>query len=108
MLTWPLPCVTVVSWPEEADVLVTADDYDDVIVTVAHPWADLEVTLRQWIQTGPGPRPFVGITAARWRNGDPIPLDAIPLRYHNSPRSRRLQRLGLLPSPWGPSPAEPG
>lgn len=77
-------------------------DYDDIIVTIAHPWADVETTLQAWIETGPGPRPFVTITGARRRNGDPVPLDAIPLQYRNNPESRRLQRLGLLPSPWGP------
>ena len=86
--------------------MLTPADYDDVIVTVAHPWADIETTLARWIETGPGPRPFVAVTAARRRNGDPIPLEAIPLQYRNSPKSRRLQRLGLLPAPWGPPPNE--
>jgi hypothetical protein len=86
--------------------MVTPDEYDDVIVTVAHPYADIETTLRYWIETGPGPRPFVTITAARRSNGDPVPLEAIPLEYHNSQESRRLQRLGLLPAPWGPPPTD--
>jgi hypothetical protein len=78
--------------------VLTPADYDDVIVTVAHPYSDVEATLRRWIETGPGPRPFVTITAARRSNGDPVPLEAIPLQYHNSPESRRLQRLaGSLP-----------
>jgi hypothetical protein len=81
-------------------------DYDDVIVTVAHPWADVETTLRQWIAAGPGPRTFTAIVSARWRHGDPIPLNDIPPQYHNSPESRRLQRLGMLPAPWGPPPEE--
>ena len=79
-------------------MVVAPEDYDDVIVTVAHLWADVETTLRQWIETGPGPRPLVTITMARRRNGDPVPLDDIPLQYRNSRESRRLQRLGLLPS----------
>lgn len=79
-------------------------EYDDVIVTVAHPHADIETTLRCWIETGPGPRPFVTITAARRTSGDPVPLEAIPLQYHNSAESRRLQRLGLLAAPWGSPP----
>jgi hypothetical protein len=86
--------------------VLTPADYDDVIVTVAHPWADVDTTLRQWIEIGPGPRPFVTIIAARWRNGEPMPLDAVPLQYRNSEESRRLQRLGLLPAPWGPPPNE--
>lgn len=64
--------------------MLTPADYDDIIVTVAHPWADIETTLRHWIETGPGPRSFVTITAPRRRNGDPVPLGAIPLQYHNS------------------------
>jgi len=86
--------------------VLTPADYDDVIVAVAHPVGDVETTLRQWIETGPGPRPFVTIVAARWRTGDPITLEAIPLQYRNSPESRRLQRLGVLPAPWGPPPDE--
>jgi hypothetical protein len=71
-----------------------------------HPVGDVETTLRQWIETGPGPRPFVTIVAARWRTRDLITLEAIPLQYRNSPESRRLQRLGVLPAPWGPPPDE--
>lgn len=85
--------------------MLTPAEYDDVIVTVAHPWADIETTLARWIETGPGPRPFVTITAARRRNGDSIPLEAIPLQYRNNPESRRLQRLGRLPAPWDCLPA---
>jgi len=81
-------------------------DYDDILVTVAHPFADIETTLRAWIENGPGPRRFVTITAARRRDGEPVPLDAIPLEYRNNPESRRLQRMGLLPAPWGPPPDE--
>ena len=47
--------------------MLTPADYDDVIVTVAHPSVDIETTLARWIETGPGPRPFVTITAARRR-----------------------------------------
>ena len=88
--------------------MLTPDDYDDVIVTVGHPWADVETTLRHWIDTGPGPRPFVTITSARRRDGCALSLEEIPLQYRNNSESRRLQRLGLLPAPWGPPPdAEP-
>jgi hypothetical protein len=31
-------------------------------------------------------------------------MSEIPLEYHNSRESRRLQRLGQLPTPWGPPP----
>jgi hypothetical protein len=84
--------------------MVTPAEYDDIIVTVAHPHADIETTLRSWIDTGPGPRPFVRIIAARRVNGEPVAMEAIPLQYHNSPESRRLQRLGLLTAPWGAPP----
>lgn len=86
--------------------MLTPADYDDVLVTVAHPFGDVETTLRQWIESGPGPRPFVTITAARWRDGGPVPLEAVPLEYRNNQESRRLQRLGLLPAPWGAPPDE--
>jgi hypothetical protein len=84
--------------------MLTPADYDDIIVTVAHPWADIDTTLRAWIENGPGPRPFVTITAAHRCNGDPVPLEAIPLQYLNNREGRRLQRLGLLPAPWGSPP----
>lgn len=79
-------------------------EYDDVIVTVARPQPDIETTLRCWIETGPGPCPFVTIAAARRSSGVPVPLEAIPLQYHNGAESRRLQRLGLLAAPRGPPP----
>jgi len=41
------------------------------------------------IETGPGPRPFGTIVAARWRTGDLITLEAIALQYRNSTGSRR-------------------
>jgi hypothetical protein len=71
-------------------------------VTVAHPWGDIETTLEEWIRRGPGLRPLVQIVAAKRRStGEPISMDQIPLEYHNSRESRRLQRLGRLPTPWG-------
>jgi len=83
--------------------MLSAQDYPDVWVTVAHPWADLELPLEEWILRGPGPRPFVEVVAARRRStGASIPLDEIPLEYHNSPEARALQRQGALPCPWGP------
>ena len=80
-------------------------DYDDVLVLVAHPWLDFHVPLPEWIRTGPGPRPYVRIVAAKRASTDePVDLAEIPLEYHNSARSRDLQRRGLLPTPWGPPP----
>jgi hypothetical protein len=90
----------------EVNLLIDPSEYSDVIVTVAHPWGDIETTLEQWIRRGPGPRPFVQIVAAkRGSTGEPVPMDLIPLEYHNSPECRRLQRLGRLPAPWGPPPS---
>ena len=85
--------------------MLSPEDYPDVLVTVAHPWGDVEAPLEQWIRTGPGPRPYVRIIAARRRStGQVVPMVEIPLEYHNSPEARDLQRRGLLPCPWGPPP----
>lgn len=86
-------------------VMLTPEEYPDIVVTVAHPWGDVEVPLETWIRTGPGPRPYVSIIAARrLSTGAAIPLMEIPQEYHNSPEARSLQRQGLLPCPWGPPP----
>jgi hypothetical protein len=88
--------------------MIPEDQYDDVIVTVAHPWGDVFPTLTEWIAHGPGPRRLVTIVAAkRQSTGEPIDMTEIPLEYHNSRKSRRLQREGLLPTPWGLPPEEP-
>jgi hypothetical protein len=85
--------------------MLPPEEYPDIMVTVSHPWSAIDVPLEEWISTGPGPRPFVRITAARnARSGAGVPLAEIPQEYHNSPESRRLQRQGLLPCPWGPPP----
>jgi len=76
-------------------------EYDDVIVTVAYPWGDIEAPLSTWIKIGPGPRPLVTIGKAWRRDGMPVPLEEIPLQYSNSAESRPLQWLGKLPTPWG-------
>jgi hypothetical protein len=87
--------------------MLDPEDYDGVIVTVAHPWGDIEASLRTWIQLGPGPRPLVTISNVRRRDGSPVALEKIPLQYRNTAEGRRLQRLGLLPAPWGPPADEP-
>ena len=84
-------------------MVLSADEYHDIVVTIAHPWGDLEAPLETWIRIGPGPRPYVEIVAARrLSTGAEVPLAEIPQEYHNSPEARRLQRQGLLPCPWGP------
>lgn len=85
--------------------MLDADDYADVMVTVAHPQGDIETSLPEWIRVGPGPRRYVEIIAARRQStGEVVPMEEIPLEYHNSPQARRLQRQGVLPAPWGPPP----
>jgi hypothetical protein len=87
--------------------VIDPSEHDDVIVTVAHPFGDIETTLAEWIRRGPGLRPLLQIVAAkRESTGEPIAMDQIPLEYHNSRESRRLQRLGVRPTPWGPPPRE--
>jgi hypothetical protein len=88
--------------------MLKPEDYADVQVTVNHPWGDIEVPLTEWIAKGPGPRAYLGINAARRKStGEPVPLDQIPEEYHNTAESRRKQRSGQLPTPWGPPPPEP-
>jgi hypothetical protein len=85
--------------------MIDPSEYDDIIVTVAHPASDVEETLNHWIATGPGPRPFVRIVKARRKStNEPVDMTEIPLEYRNTRESRRLQRLGELPAPWGPPP----
>jgi hypothetical protein len=95
-------------WPKRAPILpsmLQPEDYEDVVVTVAHSWGDVETPLPRWIETGPGPRPYTGIVQARrLSTGEELALAEIPLEYHNSPESRGLQRQGLLPTPWGAPP----
>jgi hypothetical protein len=85
--------------------MISPDEYPDILVTVAHPFGDVNVPLETWIERGPGPRPFVGIVAAKRKTtGEPVPMAEIPLEYHNSAKSRDLQRKGQLRCPWGPPP----
>jgi hypothetical protein len=58
--------------------MLDPEEYDDVLVVVAHPWGDLEVPLTEWLRIGPGPRPLVRITRAWRRNGEPVDLSEIP------------------------------
>jgi hypothetical protein len=76
-------------------------DLDDVLVTIAHNFGDLEVPLRRWIETGPGPRKYLQLIAARSAStGEPLPLEVVPMQYINSPRARWLVKQGKLPAPW--------
>lgn len=85
--------------------MITPEEHSDILVIVAHPFGNIEAPLETWIENGPGPRPYVGIIAARRKStGESLPMDEIPLEYHNSAESRARQRQGLLPWPWGAPP----
>ena len=78
---------------------------EDVFLTVPHNWSwdpESGMTLRQWMEGGPGPRPGIQPVAARHAvTGKTLPLWwAVPLRYRNTAFSRLLIRLGLLEDPW--------
>ena len=76
-------------------------DYSDILVTVAHPFGDVEVPLDTWIARGPGPRPLVRPVSARSKgSGERLPLSVIPLQYRNNGLSRTLIAMGLLRDPW--------
>jgi hypothetical protein len=66
---------------------VTTDiPVDDILVTVDHPHGPVEVPLAQWIEEGPGPRPFVQLSAARRRStGEPVPLADIDDPWRREP-----------------------
>jgi hypothetical protein len=80
----------------------TAWPPSDVLVTVQHPFGEVECTLTQWIERGPGRRPLVRPVAARSAaTGEALPLTVIPLRYRNDEQSRALIAAGELePPPW--------
>jgi hypothetical protein len=76
-------------------------DLDDVLVVVMHPFGNLEVTLRWWIENGPGPRPFVRPGRVRSRStGRRLPFGTIPLQFRNTRQARQAIRDGLVPNPW--------
>lgn len=79
-----------------------AIDPCDILVTVLHPWAEAEMPLDMWMQTGPPKaRPGVGpVRARRAGTSEPLPLRVIPLRYRNTSWSRLLIWVGVLSDPW--------
>jgi hypothetical protein len=80
---------------------MTEIDLEDVLVTIDHPWGELEVELTEWIRKGPGARPLLELMRARSRStGEELPLDVVPLRYRNNDESRRLIASGELENPW--------
>lgn len=85
----------------DADSTNTAPDLRHIHVRISHPSGELSVPLAEWMRRGPGPRrllrPHSVVDA---RTGHPLPLSVIPLRYRNTPWSRLLCKLGVLPHPW--------
>ena len=76
-------------------------DPDDVLVTLDHPFGELEVTLARWMAVGPGPRPLVRPIAARSRStGQELPMSVVPLAYRNDANARALFAAGKLKWPW--------
>ncbi len=75
-------------------------DSSDLVVTVAHPFGDVEVALDEWIKRGPGGRNLMDVSRLRTTKGEELPLRLLPLRYRNSRPARVLRRLGLLTDPW--------
>jgi hypothetical protein len=74
---------------------------DDVLVTIGHPFGDVEAPLSEWMAKGPGPRSLVRPVRARSRStGRPLPLTVIPLPYRNNGESRRAIREGRIGDPW--------
>ena len=86
--------------------MIELNEFDSVLITVAHNHGDYEVSLARWARDGPGPRRFLEVTSARKVTGEVVPLDELPPEYLNSRETRHLQRLGVLPSPWGVPPPE--
>jgi hypothetical protein len=74
----------------------------NILVTIAHPHGDVEVPLDDWVRIGPGPRPFLALTSARHREtGEPLPIDVVPIQFHNNPESLRRIAAGEFDDPWG-------
>ena len=79
-----------------------AVDSDDILVTILHPHGEIETTLANWIERGPGGRPLLAPERVRRAStGEPLSLRTIPLRYRNNGWSRLLIRLRVLKDPWG-------
>ena len=73
----------------------------EISVIVADPQGDIETSLETWMRNGPGPRRFVTVVRVICKDtGEELPLSTIPLRYRNSPLSRRLIEAGILENPW--------
>src|SRR5262245_44105272 len=76
-------------------------DTEDILLTIAHPQGDCEISLAEWIRTGPGDRKYLQPSSARRKStGSAISLIQIPLQYRNTRLARLLIGLRLLRDPW--------
>jgi hypothetical protein len=76
-------------------------DPSRISVIIGHPYSDMEVTLEEWINRGPGPRLFVRPVSARNKlTGEPLPLDVIPIQYRNDRQSIEMIVSGQISDPW--------
>jgi hypothetical protein len=77
-------------------------DPANILVTVAHPFGAIEMSLDEWIRVGPGPRPLLTPISARSRmTGNPLPIDVVPIQYRNNSESFRRIADGEFDDPWG-------
>lgn len=77
-------------------------DCKEIIVTIAHPFGDVDMPLETWIERGPPKgRPLVRPRLAKCgETGEYLPLNVIPLHYRNTLFVNLLFKLGILKSPW--------
>ena len=68
-------------------------DPEDILIELDHPHGRVAVTLREWMDVGPGTRPLLRPTVV-------LPRSVIPFRYRNTRLTRALIRLGWLRDPW--------
>ena len=72
-----------------------------MLVTIGHPFGDVEKPLTQWMARGPGPRHGIRPQTARSQStGEELPLTVIPLAYRNVRQSRALIAAGRIEPPW--------
>ena len=76
-------------------------DFENIEVFISHPFVDFSISLKGWMERGPGPRrfvhpfePFDKVTKEK------LPHWVIPLEYRNNRLSRWLIARGRLVNPW--------
>jgi len=72
-----------------------------LIIIIDHPFGQIEVPLKEWIEEGPGPRIY--LTPIKVKNkatNEILPINAIPLRYRNNGLSRLLIKMNIIDNPW--------